>query len=107
MDDAIQGEILQLLTELVIERAPDATFRSMYGGTVIEMTQDDPKSQIGGFFAYAGYVSFEFSKGALLDDPQGVLEGKGKHRRHIKLRKPDDIAAQGCAGFLQQTLEAN
>lgn len=76
----------------------------MYGGTVIELINEYPKSRIGGVYAYPNYVSFEFAKGVSFDDPDHILEGTGKFRRHIKLRNFEDVQAKGCAGFLRQAL---
>jgi len=104
MDEAAKSEIVAQLTEILIAQAPDANLRPMYGGTIIELVAGDPKSQIGGFFAYTGHVSFEFSHGAALDDPRGLLEGKGKFRRHLKLRNLKDIAEKDCLEFLKQAI---
>ncbi|WP_147126849.1 DUF1801 domain-containing protein [Shimia ponticola] len=95
--DAIRSALL----ELVAETLPDASLREMYGGMVIELEQGNPKSRIGGVFAYEAHVSLEFTYGAQLPDANGVLQGGGKARRHIKLTALDDIRAKDCAGFLQ------
>ena len=95
-----QSEIIAALTELVIDALPDATMREMYGGTVIELLKDAPKSRIGGIYGYADHVSLEFTQGRLLDDPGTILEGSGKTRRHIKLRCLEDIANKDCKHFL-------
>jgi len=41
---------------------------------------------LGGIFSYQNHLSLEFSKGAELDDPHGVLEGKGKFAAILNLR---------------------
>mgnify|MGYP000686987927 CR=1 FL=1 len=104
MDDTAKSEITARLTELVIDLVPDATLRAMYGGTVIELVKADPKSRIGGFYPYADYVSVEFAKGVVFNDTDGVLEGSGKLRRHVKLRTIGDIEAKGCRDLLQQAV---
>ena len=78
MNEVEKATIIGLLAEMIFEMAPDATLRAMYGGTVIELEKDVPKSRVGGMYAYADYVSLELAKGANFDDPRGVLEGKGK-----------------------------
>jgi len=104
MNDATKAEIMGNLEEIIIELAPDANLPPMYGGNVIELEKDNPKSRIGGFYAYAEYVSLEFANGVQFDDPDGVLEGTGKFRRHVKLRCNDDIEAKACKCFLEQAL---
>lgn len=104
MNDATKAEIIGSLGEMVIASVPDANLRSMYGGTVIELETNNPKSRIGGFYAYAEYVSLEFASGAQFDDPSGVLEGTGRLRRHVKLRSADDIGTKACKRFLDQAV---
>lgn len=98
--DAIVAEVVALFMAL----APEGGHRAMYGGTVFELEPGNPKSRIGGVYAYEGHVSVEFAHGARLDDPRGCLEGSGKARRHIKLRSFDDIEAKACAGLLQHAI---
>ncbi len=56
--------------------------------------------QFGGVFAYTAHVSVEFSQGAAIDDPFGLLEGSGKGRRHLKLRSVKDIETKQLAKYL-------
>ena len=104
MDDATKAKIIESLKEMTIELARDANLRPMYGGTVVELETDNPKSRIGGFYVYTDYVSFEFANGVQFEDPDGVLEGSGKFRRHVKLRCFDDVEAKTCKCFLEHAL---
>lgn len=40
---------------------------------------------------HSNYVNLGFMYGADLDDPEGLLEGKGKALRHIKIRTLEDV----------------
>lgn len=104
MDEAAKARIIDSLEEMIIELAPDANLRPMYGGTVIELETDNPKSRIGGYYVYADYVSFEFAQGVQFKDPNGVLEGTGKFRRHVKLLSADDTKTKTCKRFLEQAV---
>jgi hypothetical protein len=104
MDDATKAKVIDLLTDFVVTLAPDVCLLSMYGGTVLELVKDDLKSRIGGFYIYADHISLEFAKGVSLSDPLGILEGKGKFRRHIKLRTLDDARLEACKQFLKQAM---
>ncbi|MFY1706336.1 DUF1801 domain-containing protein [Tritonibacter scottomollicae] len=97
------AEIDAAIRLIVADLAPDARYLPKYGGVVIA---PDPASDqfVGGLFTYTEHVSLEFSQGARFADPQGELEGKGKARRHLKFRHPDDVAARDARGFLQQAL---
>jgi len=59
---------------------------------------------IGGIFASKKHVSFEFGNGSSLDDPNGVLEGTGKSRRHLKLTSLTDVREKNVKHFVLQTL---
>ena len=104
MDDATQANITVALTELVLDTAPDANLRPMYGGLVIELETNNPRSRIGGFYVHTAHVSLEFAKGAAFDDPDGLLEGSGRARRHLKLRRVEDITIKNSEGFLTQAI---
>jgi hypothetical protein len=69
------------------------------------MRTADPKTRVAGVFAYTKYVSLEFTKGVMLDDPHKVLEGAGKVRRHIKLHSLNDIVAKDCLTFLKASAQ--
>lgn len=104
MDDATKANIVDNLSEMIVTLAPDANLRQMYGGTVIELETGNPKSRIGGFYVYTDHVSFEFAKGVQFDDPDLMLEGNGKFRRHLKLRSVQDIQTRACKQFLGQAI---
>ncbi len=107
MDDVNRAEIIDTLVQVITALVPDANLRPMYGGTVIELETDNPKSRIGGVYGYADYVSLEFAKGATFDDPGGVLEGSGKSRRHVKLRSVEDVTAKTCAQLLRKAISSS
>ena len=62
------------------------------GDDVVELMHDGaPTACIGdAAFGYVNvfrsHVNVGFFKGAYLPDPAGLLEGTGKHMRHVKLR---------------------
>ena len=45
--------------------------------------------------------------GAGLDDPMGLLEGKGKAGRHVKIKSVDDLENPALFGLLEQAVEAH
>ena len=101
MDETAKAEITERILKIVADLSPKATFRSMCGGTVNEMRTADPKTRVAGVFAYTKYVSLEFNKGVMLDDPHKVIAGAGNVRRHIKLHNLNDIVAKDCLTFLK------
>ncbi len=79
--------LVQEVRNLVLSAGADVSEEVKYGGILFSAD-----SAFSGVFSYAHHVSLVLSEGAKLSDPHGVLEGGGKHRRHIKLRAPADIA---------------
>ena len=81
---------------------PDIEEKIKYGGLAFFIGDEI----CGGLFASKHHVSMEMSNGSWLNDSKGVLEGKGKTRRHLKLRNRDDIVAKTVAKFVALTLKA-
>ncbi len=69
----------------------------MYGGIMFSLDGD-----LGGLFVRKNHISFEFTEGFLMNDPKGMLEGKGKYRRHLKIRTLADIANKDVEFFVKQ-----
>lgn len=90
--------ILNKARKLVHKQYPSVVERIMYGGVMFSLGEDD----VGGLFPYTKHVSFEFSKGVNMKDPNGYLEGSGKGRRHVKLSSVDDIKDKELLRFAKQ-----
>ena len=100
LSDDFQTLFTDWTMKTVTRLAPNAGHRPMYGGLVFEHELGVPKTCVCGIYAYSEHISIEFTHGAALDDPMGVLEGAGKHRRHIKLRSMGDILAKDVEGYI-------
>jgi hypothetical protein len=59
-----------------------------HDGCPVACVGDVPFGYVNAFKAHA---SVGFFHGAMLLDPAGVLEGTGKHMRHVKLRPGHDV----------------
>ena len=55
-------------------------------------------------YVYSGkdHVQFGFFRGAMLEDPKGLLEGKGAYVRHTKLRSASAIDERAFSALLRQ-----
>jgi len=60
------------------------------------------KGLICGLALQRGYVNLMFANGTQLLDPEGLLEGTGKHARHVKLRAAEDVQRSGLRVLLEQ-----
>ena len=101
-----QTLLTQWMMNTVARHAPDTGHRPLYAGLVFERELGVPKTCVCGIYAYSEHISVEFTHGAALADPMGVLEGAGKHRRHIKLRSMGDILAKDVEGYIASAFAA-
>jgi hypothetical protein len=97
MLDNPKHQTLLELRKIVFENFPKVKERIMYGGIIFSLDDD-----FGGVFVYKNHISFEFSYGYKFKDPDKQLEGKGKYRRHLKIRSGDDIEIKKVAFFVKQ-----
>ncbi len=88
--------IVARLRAMALACGPVITEEFKYGGILFTS-----RAPFCGVFAYRDHVTLEFSEGSALADPFGVLAGKGKFRRHIKLDTEHDIEAKHVASYLQ------
>ena len=64
------------------------------------------KGPVAYVYSATGYVQFGFFYGSSLEDPKGLLEGKGKYVRHTKVRAPSGIDERAFAALLKQAARA-
>jgi len=96
--DPIRHQILLELRKIVFENFPDVKERMMYGGILFSLDDD-----FGGVFVYKNHVSFEFGNGFLFQDPEKLLEGNGKYRRHVKIKYLDEVKTKKLDFFVKQS----
>ncbi len=93
-------EIVSTLRSLFLKANDTVEEDIKYGGVVFSIAGD----LRGGIYVYKEHVSLEFSNGAEFTDAKGLLMGKGKKRRHIKLTTKDDIKTNECEVFIGLSL---
>ncbi|MBI4083426.1 MAG: DUF1801 domain-containing protein [Candidatus Lambdaproteobacteria bacterium] len=94
-----QREIAEALRRLVQETAPGLReafkwHQPCYEGTGI----------VCYIRSHKAHVNLGFYQGALLPDPEGLLEGTGKGLRHVKVRSLDTLPVEGCRALLRAAL---
>ena len=92
-----QFDILQKLRDIVFKIYPKVTERMMYGGIMFSVEAD-----FGGVFVRKNHISFEFINGFTFKDPNKLLEGAGKFRRHLKIKFLSDIEDKKVDLFVKQ-----
>ncbi|MGD9531219.1 DUF1801 domain-containing protein [Pseudonocardia sp.] len=68
----------------------------LHDGVPTACLGDVPFAYVG---AYTAHAAVGFFHGADLDDPAGLLEGRGRRMRHVKLR-PDGVVAEAALAAL-------
>ena len=101
--DSEKFEILQSLRGIVFAKLSEVSEIVKYGGIMFSL---EGQKDFGGIFVYKEHVSLEFSKGAKFSDPQKLLEGKGKFRRHLKIRFLAEIKTKNTEFFIAQIKNA-
>ena len=92
--------ILNAMREIVFENYQTTDERIMYVGIMFSIDNDD----FGGLFIRKNHISFEFIKGFLMKDPNKLLEGNGKYRRHLKIKSIDDVKDKNVDLFVKQAV---
>lgn len=98
-------EIVAMLRALVRESAPESEEVFSYGMPTFKTA--------GTIFAWIlatkKDITFSFRAGTSLDDKFKLLRGKGKHARHIKLKRADGVDKDVLRDYIRQavSLDAN
>ena len=53
------------------------------------------------------HVTLAFLRGAVLSDPEGILEGKGKGVRNVKLRTREDVKRPSVKKLIEEAVKLN
>lgn len=94
-------DIIKPIRKVFLTANKNLTEDIKYGGLVFNLSN----VLVGGIFPYKEHISIEFSNGAEFPDPSGILEGKGKKRRHIKIIKKKDIDDKNVKSFVEEAVK--
>ena len=92
-------EVLETLRGLVKTTWPEAVEGMKWGAPVYAAPDAEPL-----VYLYGGrdHANLGFIKGAELDDPDGLLEGKGKSGRHVKCYPGETHDSDALAKLVRQ-----
>lgn len=93
-------DLVYRIRNLVLGVDPRITEEIKYGGILFSAG-----APFCGLFSYTAHVALEFSRGAELDDPHGVLQGEGKKRRHIKVVAQPDLFQKNLRDYVQRAFQ--
>jgi hypothetical protein len=92
--------VVAMLRELMREMAPDVKEGISYGIPAYK-----GRSIIAVISPTKKDITFAFSRGAEFGDSYGLLQGKGKVSKHLKIRTLDDIDREALRYYIRQALE--
>ncbi|TWU25215.1 hypothetical protein Pla52o_15130 [Novipirellula galeiformis] len=101
MTEAEKASLIDWLDSHVMSAVPRAIKIAKYGGTLYTLKPDEKEGQFCGVFPYKTHVQLSFAHGSDLDDPDGLLEGGGKFRRHLTFKRLDDVDAKAVKRFVK------
>lgn len=101
-DQSAGNKKLIIALEKVIKKAGPKLEPIVKWGQGCWTLDGKPKTYI---HADDGYVQIGFYKGSALNDPDGLLEGKGKYVRFIKVMQVKDINEKAYLALLNQAMQ--
>jgi hypothetical protein len=105
--DPCIADLALALREMIIEEAPDAT-ESIYQVYTVAIWFGFGGKTMNSFCyitTHARHVNLGFPRGALLPDPNTVLEGEGKAIRHIKFASLRDLERPFVRRYIRAAME--
>jgi len=91
----LEAEIISFITSNLAEISSEPK----YGGLLFKSARND---HFCGVFVYKEHISIEFGEGYRLTDPDGLLQGKGKYRRHLKYADRSEVNWDVLLRFLKE-----
>ena len=101
IDNPALYEIVNSVRTRILQLSGTVEEEVKYGGILFAAPEP-----FCGIFVYKQHVSVEFSHGAKIVDPHGLLEGKGKGRRHLKLHTLEDVENKHLTDYLRLAQKA-
>jgi hypothetical protein len=107
VDDFVKREaapelqpVVELVRGLMREWAPKATEKISYG-----MLVWSDRLIFAWIIPTKKDITFGFMRGASFEDKYGLLKGRGKHARHVKLKRPEDVKKTTLRYYVRQALK--
>lgn len=85
------AELARAARELLLSELPEARqeFNPGWGGYLMFKPAFQGSNAVCWLTSHSKHVSIGFAQGAALSDPAGLLEGKGKHSRQVRVKSPE------------------
>lgn len=85
------AELARAARQLLVSVLPGARqdYNPGWGGYLMFKPDFEGSNAVCWLTSHQKHVSLGFAQGAMLADPAGLLEGKGKHSRQVKVKSPE------------------
>jgi|SRR5882724_8812965 len=106
-DPAIQDLALRLRDLVLEEMAPcHENIYDAYSAVAIGYGWSERlRDGVFHIAVYTNHVNLGFNYGVTLPDPLGILEGKGKQIRHLRIKTPAELARAEVRSYVRQALK--
>lgn len=95
------------LEALIREELPDVVVRYDPGNGLLAFGRSmKMRDLLFALIPHAGWVNLQLADGALLPNPDGLIEGTGKRIRHVKVRSPEDAGQARLRKVIHDQVQA-
>lgn len=100
-------EAARALESLIREELPDVAVQFDPGNGLLAFGRSmKMRDLLFALIPHAGWVNLQLADGALLPDPDGLIEGTGKRIRHIKVRSAEAPSSPRVRASVRDELAA-
>src|SRR5439155_24054395 len=104
---AVQAAARQL-EALILEELPDAVVQYDPGNGLLAFGRSmRMRDLLFALIPHAGWVNLQLAGGALLPNPDGLIEGTGNRIRHIKVRSGEQAASRPVRAAIRAQIDHN
>ncbi|HYN70313.1 MAG TPA: hypothetical protein VEX41_08890 [Candidatus Eisenbacteria bacterium] len=92
---------------LILEELPDAVVRFDRGNGLLAVgTGSGMQDLLFALIPHAGWLNLQLADGAVLPNPDGLIEGTGKRIRHIKIRSAEAASSPAVRAAVRAQIAA-
>jgi hypothetical protein len=91
---------------VIVEELPGVVVHFDRGNGLLALgTSSAMRDLLFALIPHAGWLNLQLADGAVLPDPEGLVEGTGKRIRHVKLRSADTAGRPAVRGLIRAQVE--
>ena len=96
----------QVLEAVIRTELPDVVVHFDRGDGLLALgTSSGMRDLLFALVPHAGWLNLQLADGAVLPDPEGIVEGTGKRIRHVKLRSAEAAGQPAVRALVRAQVE--